>query len=150
VKVDVTAVGYATFSSPYALDFCHTAIKAYTATMNATGDKLMMTLVEGPVPAQTGLFLQGTVGEAVSAAVPLATTVPDPVEGNVLVAHVDEGTVEAGNYVFSGTQDVRSLAFRRLSDPVTMPGGRAYLSHHYVLHLPSYGAQAKEAFGRAV
>jgi len=128
VKVDVTAVGYATFSSPYALDFCHTAIKAYTATMNATGDKLMMTLVEGPVPAQTGLFLQGTVGKAVSAAVPLATTVPDPVEGNVLVAHVDEGTVEAGNYVFSGTQDVRSLAFRRLSDPVTMPGGRAYLS----------------------
>ena len=126
VPVTVTDAGYATFSSPYALDFTSvTDVTAYTAL--ADHDVVRMTKVTGAVPARTGLFLQGTVGTAVSTSVPLATTVVDPVTENHLVAHVEAGEVAAGNYLFSRSKSDGSLAFRILESPYNMTGGRSYL-----------------------
>ena len=124
VPVSVTEAGYATFSSSYALDFTSSEIKAYTATAN--GNKISMTPVNGSVPAETGLFLKGTVGTAKQENIPLATTVPDAIEGNILVAHVEEGDVDAGNYVFSGSGT--NLAFRKLKATTHVDAGRAYIS----------------------
>ena len=126
VPVRVTAAGYATFSSPYALDFTNSTVKAYTATVD--GDKVNMTRQSGTVPAATGLFLQGIVGEDVHVNVPLATEPPEAIIGNALKAHLTDGLVEAGNYVFSGTSDGNRLAFRRLSSDTNIPAGRSYLS----------------------
>jgi hypothetical protein len=126
VPVTVTDAGYATFSSKYALDFTNSAIKAYTASVE--GNRVNMTRQTGTVPAATGLFLQGTVGTAVSVDMPLATSVPADISNNALQPHLEDGIVAAGNYVFSGTATGGQLAFRRLSTDTNVPGGRSYLS----------------------
>ena len=125
VPVSVTAAGYATFSSPYALDFSSSTIKAYTATVS--GNVVNMTRQTGTVPAATGLFLQGTEGTALNENIPLATAVPSATRDNALCAHLTTGIVAAGNYVFSGTSDGSQMAFRKLESDTEIPGGRAYL-----------------------
>ena len=125
VPVSVTAAGYATFSSPYALDFTSSTIKAYTATVS--GNVVNMTRQTGTVPAATGLFLQGTEGTALSEYIPLATAVPNAISNNALCAHLTTGEVEAGNYVLSGTSNGSQMAFRELTSDTKIPGGRAYL-----------------------
>ena len=125
VPATITNAGYATFSSAYALDFSSTGIKAYTATVD--NDKVTMTRVTGTVPAETGLFLQGTEGEVVNESIPLTTIVPDAIANNALVAHINEGIVAAGNYVFSKSSD-GSLAFRLLTKDTNVPAERAYLT----------------------
>ena len=122
VPVSITDAGYATFSSPYALDFTGSDIKAYVARMD--GDVVTMTPIE-KVPAATGLFLQGTEGTAVSLTIPLASET-QAVSGNALKPQLTTGTVGAGNYVFSG-KDGQQLAFRRLTQATSLPAGRAYL-----------------------
>ncbi len=126
-SVTVTSAGYATFSSPYTLDFTNvTDIKAYTA--NIDNDQVIMKKVTGIIPAATGLFLQGNVGTTVICNVPLATTVAAAVEDNALVAHLEAGKVAAGNYVLSA-QNGTNVAFRRLTSDTEMNGGRAYLRY---------------------
>ena len=88
VPVTISEAGYATFSSPYALDFSSTDVKAYVATVGASGDVLAMQRVAGTVPAATGLFLQGTVGQLTQTDIPLATQVPAAIADNALVAHL--------------------------------------------------------------
>ncbi len=121
VPVTIGSTGYATFSSPYALDFRSSDIKAYTATV--TGGKVMMNKVVGSVPASTGLFLQGSTEN-----IPLATDIPPTITGNALMPHLETGTVDAGNYVFSRDKTTGDLSFRRLNSATVVPGGRAYLS----------------------
>ena len=125
VPVSVTAAGYATFSSPYALDFTSSTIKAYTATVS--GNVVNMTRQTGTVPAATGLFLQGTEGTALNENIPLATAVPSAINDNALCAHLTTATVEAGSYVLSGTDDGGQMAFRKLTSDTEIPGGKAYL-----------------------
>ena len=124
IPVSVTDAGYATFSSKYALNFPENGtIKAYKASVN--DNKIKMTQVSGNIPSETGLFLAGTVGEAVETDIPLATSVPNSIEDNILEAHVDEGKVDAGNYVLSGTG--ANIAFRKLGSATNVPAGRAYI-----------------------
>jgi len=123
IPVSVTDAGYATFSSPYALDFTSSSIKAYTATV--TDGKVMMSKVVGSVPAATGLFLQGAEG---TKNIPLATSIPPTIENNALKPHLETGNVAAGNYVFSKDKSTGDLSFRKLSSDTEVPGGRAYLS----------------------
>lgn len=123
VPVKIGSTGYATFSSPYALDFTGSDIKAYTATV--TGDKVMMNKVTGSVPAETGLFLQGSEG---TMNIPLATIIPPTIVDNALMPHLETGIVAAGNYVFSRDKNTGDLSFRRLTSDTEVPGGRAYLS----------------------
>ena len=125
IPVSVTEAGYATFSSKYALNFSENGtIKAYKASVN--DNKIKMTQVSGNIPAKTGLFLAGTVGTAVNADIPLATSVPNSIEDNILEAHVDEGNVDAGNYVLSGTGT--NIAFRKLGSATNVHAGRAYIA----------------------
>lgn len=125
IPVSVTDAGYATFSSQYALNFPENGtIKAYTASVE--NNKIRMTKVSGNIPAETGLFLAGTVGTAVEANIPLATSMPDPISGNIMEPHVDAGEVAAGNYVLSGSGT--NIAFRKLGSATNVPAGRAYIA----------------------
>ncbi|MBQ9231281.1 MAG: hypothetical protein IJ190_08905 [Prevotella sp.] len=126
VPVTISSAGYATFSSPYALDFTNSNIKVYTATVD--GNKVTMTKVNNAVPAATGLFLQGTVGTEVTKNIPLATSIPPTIENNALMPHLETGNVAAGNYVFSKDKNTGDLSFRKLANDTEVPGGRAYLS----------------------
>ncbi len=127
--VTIGAQGYASFSSPYALDFSTVSseVKAYVAESCADG-VVNMTRVTGTVPAETGLLLQSTAGSSVNTAIPLTALVPSPIANNQLVAHVAGGDVAAGNYVFSGKKDGSQLGFRMLTEATAVPAGRSYLS----------------------
>lgn len=123
VPVTISSAGYATFSSPYALDFTNSNIKVYTATVE--DNKVTMTKVNNPVPAATGLFLQGAAG---TENIPLATSIPPTIANNALMPHLETGIVTAGNYVFSKDKNSGDLSFRRLGSDTEVPGGRAYLT----------------------
>ena len=125
ITVAKNAAGYATFSSPYALDFTTSAIKAYTA--NVEDNQVVMTR-QYAVPESTGLFLQFDMDNTDDVYIPLATSVPDAISNNALIAHLTDGNVAAGNYVFSGAADGGQLAFRKLTTDTFVPAGRSYLS----------------------
>ena len=61
VPVTISAAGYATFSSTYALDFTSAAVEAYIAT-GGDANTVTMQKVEGTVAANTGLVLKGAAG----------------------------------------------------------------------------------------
>jgi hypothetical protein len=76
-----STTGYATFSSPYALDFTNvTTLKAYTVTAVA-GSTLTLTQVMGTVPAATGLIVEGATAD-----IPVVATSTTDVSSNLLVA----------------------------------------------------------------
>lgn len=59
VSKSITSAGYATYYSPYALDFTGTGLTAYVATVD--GDNVSFTEVD-KVPANTGVLLKGAQG----------------------------------------------------------------------------------------
>ena len=125
--VQIGTIGYATYSSPYALDFTSSGLKVYKATIG--DNQVLLTDVTGAIPSQTGLFIQGRQGEAISRDIPLLTSsqTAEAIANNDLRPHTDGGKVAAGNYVFSGTRNGENLAFRKLQDDTDVPAGRAYL-----------------------
>lgn len=101
IKVNISAVGMATFSSVNALDFTDVDnIYAYTATIN--GDKISFTRVY-QVPAETGLLLRNPNGDAAEAQVPVISNAT-AVENNALVA-VDTEIVSLASEETDGTKN---------------------------------------------
>ena len=82
----ITAAGYATFSSTYAVDFsAEKNLKAYTATVNE--NKVVMTPIENSiVPANTGVILKGAEKNYTG----VITTKEAVIEKNDLVAATEE------------------------------------------------------------
>ena len=129
VTVTLNASGLATLSSDKALDFTATepvvsadsnpseALTAYIVkSVNSTEAKL--TSVDA-APAETGLVLKGTANAIYS--IPVATTAPAEIEGNLLVAAVTGATVDANSvYVLSGDKFM-------LFAGTEIPAGKAYL-----------------------
>ena len=125
----VTSVGYATFSSEYALDFSNVSgLKAYTVDPATTGNGVVkLTEVAGKVPAATGLLLKSE--GAVSVNVP--TTICTDVISNMLVASVSEVTLTAGStppyrYIL-GNDDTEGIGFYYVNETRTSAAGKAYL-----------------------
>lgn len=84
VSKSISAAGYATFCSPYALDFSTTGLTAYIAT--ATADKVSFSEVSS-VPANTGVLLKGDAG---TYNIPVVASSATDVAANVF-----EGVTEA-------------------------------------------------------
>lgn len=94
VSKTITSAGWATYCSPYALDFSSTITNleaAYIVT-GASGDVVSLTEVEGTVPAETGLLLKGN-GDCVIPVVASSTT---DVSANKLIGKTAEYTLPAG------------------------------------------------------
>ena len=112
--------GYATFGYPAALDL--TDVDAYTVSVSGTTATL--TSVKGKkIPANTGIILKGTNGDAIS--LPLTTASTDEIGTNDL--KVSDGTVtgRAGIYALAKRSDV--VGFYLVDSSVTIPAGKVYL-----------------------
>ena len=120
VAKTISAVGYATYCSPYALDFSSTGLTAYIAKKDDS-NKVTFTEVT-KVPANTGVLLKGDAGDYTINTTPEAT---DNVTDNVLVGVTKDTKKDAGIFVLmNGTQGV---GFYVTKNEFTVGGNTAYL-----------------------
>ena len=130
VTKTITAAGWATYCSPYALDFTGdiaNLTNVYIVT-GANANSLVLTSVKGgTVPANTGLLLKGTAGDVV---IPIAGSSTTNVDANKLVGVTTETPgVAAGIYVLlNGTNGV---GFYETTDAFTVGANTAYLPANF-------------------
>lgn len=133
VTATITPTGYATFSSPYALDFTGNIDgleKVYYASAVAQGS-VTMTELHQTVPAETGLFLKGTPNATVT--IPVVATGDNLPSTNYLKSNTATSTIAASidkayHYVFAyTTSDNSNPGFFNLSSNVSLSAGKAYL-----------------------
>ena len=133
VSATITPTGYATFSSPYALDFTGNIDgleKVYYASAVAAGS-VTMTELNQTVPAETGLFLKGTPNATVT--IPVVATGDNLPSTNYLKSNTATSTIAAStenayHYVFAyTTSDYSNPGFFNLSSDVTLSAGKAYI-----------------------
>lgn len=123
VAKTITAAGWATFCSPYALDFSgdiENLEAAYIVTGGAAG-VLTKTEMTGTVPANTGLLLKGEG----AVAIPVVASSSTDVSANKLVGKTAEYELAAeGGYVLMASP---SLGFYKNSNAFTIGANTAYL-----------------------
>lgn len=137
----ISATGYATYSSAYALDFTYvTAFNAYIATGLDAQKQVVMAPAQQKVPAETGLVLAAE-GGCEATLVPVAASASAIVD-NLLVAHVAAGDVAASagseyRYVLAKKDD--EVGFYKLATTLNLPANRAYLQTTEALATNSTG-----------
>ena len=120
VAKTISAVGYATYCSPYALDFSNTGLTAYIAK-KGDDNKVTFTPVE-KVPANTGILLKGEDGDYT---ISTTTEATDNVTDNVLIGVTKDTKKDAGIFVLmNGTQGV---GFYKTNNAFTVGANTAYL-----------------------
>ena len=124
----VTSVGWATFSSDYALDFTDVeGLEAYMIT-GYNGANIVKSQVKGTVPANTGLLLKGAKGNYV---IPVVGSSSTDVSANKMVAGTGASvSAEAGKtkYVLGVNGSTGKAEFQKIvSTSATVPAGKAYL-----------------------
>jgi len=141
VSTTVSSVGYATFSSTYALDLDHiSGGTAYVVTSAANG-YIHLEEASGVVPANTGLILKAENGGTVT--IPVSASAGTAPTTNYLVAvTADNTTVTAGNYVLAAEDDVAGF-YLIGKTTATLNAGKAYLSSDIPV---SGGAKARLLF----
>lgn len=119
LPVSISAARYATIYAPVALTI-PADVEAYAADF--TDGKVMLTPVEGTIPANTGVVLEGNEGTYNFAITTTNATVNSALSGNKATANVAD---DATAYILSkGTQGV---GFYKLnSTERTIQGGRAF------------------------
>ncbi len=124
----ISAAGWATYCSPYALDLEHATglTDAYIVTGGAAGVLTKTSVKGGTVPANTGLLLKGDEG---TATIPVVASSSTNVEANKLVG-VNAATEIAANagYVLMGSP---SLGFYQNANKFTVGANTAYLPSNF-------------------
>lgn len=116
VSATITSAGYATYYSPYALDFSSVeGLTAYTASV--TGDKVTFTQV-AKVPANTGVLLKGSAGKY---------QIPVVTDGGVATSELVGGTATApaGSFVLMNEND--KVGFYKTKAEFTLGANTAYI-----------------------
>lgn len=120
VTKTISAGGYATYCSPYALDF--SSVEGLTAYIATVSDKIVTFEPVTSVPAQTGVLLKGS---ADTYEIPVIGSSNTDVTGNALVGVVDAVEMGAGIYVLmNGTNGV---GFYKTTGAFTVGANTAYL-----------------------
>ncbi len=131
-SVDVTAAGWATFSTDKALDLANiSGGTAYIVADQTNNGSVTLTEANTAVPANTGLLIKCEGGGTVT--IPVANSGVAPTT-NYLVA--SDGTTEVGinNYVFAYENGTfANPGFYQLTEETTVPTGKAYLSSDVIL-----------------
>jgi hypothetical protein len=127
-EIPVSAAGFATFCSPFALDFTGVStIEAYTAAIN--GSNVEFTKVTGSVPANTGLLVKAAAGTYEVPAVAASTT---DVSGNKLVGTVAGTTIDgtdAGTDYYVLKQNAEGVGFYKVTNAAySVRANSAYLA----------------------
>ena len=138
VSKEVSTAGWATYCSPYALDFTGDITNltdAYIVT-GATGSTLNLTSVKGnKVAANTGILIEGSEG---TVTIPVAASGTDYSATNKLVGVTTETSgVAAGIYVLMGTPKV---GFYETTNAFTVGANTAYLPANFA------GVAARSAY----
>ncbi len=124
VSKTITAAGWATYCSPYALDFTGAIAnltKAYMVTGNS-GSTLTLTPITTTIPANTGILLEGS-GEV---AIPVVASSDTNIDANKLVGTVASTTLTAEQgYVLTYENSV--AGFRKNNNDFTLGANTAYL-----------------------
>ena len=123
ITTTITAAGYATFSSTYAVDFSKAeGLAAYTAKVNDGNQTITLTkIADGIVPANTGVVLKGDAGEYTGT----ITTTDATYAENALFANSAEVTGDGTIYVLNKVGD--NVGFYPLATGATLAAGKAYL-----------------------
>ena len=124
---EVTAAGYATFSSAYPLDLDNiSGATAYIVKADAaSGDNIVITPQTGKVAANTGLILKGDAG---TVTIPVAASGTDISATNKLVAVTADATpIAVGDYVLGAATDNSNVGLYRLTSATNLNKGQAYL-----------------------
>lgn len=128
VSKAISAAGWATYCSPYALDLEHATglTDAYIVTGGDAGVLTKTSVKGGTVPANTGLLLKGDEG---TATIPVVASSSTNVEANKLVG-VNAATEIAANagYVLMGSP---SLGFYQNANVFTVGANTAYLPSNF-------------------
>ena len=118
-SVTIDATGYATFVPTS--DVCFpTGVTAYITT--ARTDETLILTRKTSVPAGTPVILKGDEG---TNALPIITTTPESVAGNLLLA--SDGTVTGGAGIYALSMQGDVVGFYPVGGGVTIPAGTAYL-----------------------
>ena len=124
VSKTITAAGWATYCSPYALDFSSSITnltKAYLVTGNS-GNTLTLTPITTTVPANTGILLEGS-GEV---NIPVVASSTTDVSGNKLVGvTASEKLTAEGGYVLMN--ESAGVGFYKNNKDFTLGANTAYL-----------------------
>ena len=136
VSKTITSAGWATYCSPYPLDFSDdidnlTDVFIITGSQNpgAENDYVAKTSVKGgTVPANTGLLIKGTTG---TVTIPVATSGSTDVDGNKLVGVTTNTVIEAkAGYVLMNDA-TNGLGFYKNEDAFTVGANTAYLPSNF-------------------
>ena len=140
VSKTITAAGWATYCSPYALDFTGEIANltdVYIVDGVTSGSTLNLVSVKGQtVPANTGLLIEGTEGTCV---IPVAASGTADVSANDLVGTTVEAKLDATTgYVLMGSP---AVGFYKNNNNFTLGANTAYLPADFA------GADARDFFG---
>ncbi len=141
VSKTISAAGWATYCSPYALDFSGVeGLTAYIVTGGADG-KLTKSVVTS-VPAGTGVLLKGAAGDYT---IPVAASSATDVTGNKLtgVTTATQIAAEAGYVLMNG---IEGVAFYKNANAFTVGANTAYLPADFDA-TTTPGARAFFSFG---
>ena len=120
VTAEIGAAGYATFSSPYAVDFSETSIEVYTAAVS--GDKVILTEVASKkVPANTGVILKGATANA------NVIEKADALAGNELEISAGTKTSTDAKTVYALAEKGGVVGFYKVKAGVYVPAGKCYI-----------------------
>jgi len=116
----ITAAGWSTLYTPYALDFSGTGLTAYTATCDGT--KVTLTPVEN-VPANTGVVLKGAANTYNIPVIASSSTAKGDLKGSATDAKAFD---ESYNYYYLAMNDANAQ-FKKLTSGGSIAAGKAYL-----------------------
>ncbi len=124
INATISAAGYATFSSTYAVDFSKAeGLAAFTAKVNDGNQTITLTkIADGIVPANTGVVLKGDAGEYTGTITTTETTYAE----NALFANSTEVTGDGATIYVLNKVGV-NVGFYPLAEGKTLAAGKAYL-----------------------
>lgn len=136
VPVTISSVGWATYCSPYNLDFSETGATVYTAARNTTTNNIALSEVSGgKVPANTGVILYKENGGEIT---PAVITTANAVENNELVGIIANTTVAYDpndgkyNYIMEwDSENSKPMFSKAAANGATLRANKAYLSTAY-------------------
>lgn len=121
VSRTITSAKYATYCSPYALDFSGVeGLKAYIAVKS--GNDIVFTQVDD-VPANTGVLLKGDAGDY---AIPVIASSATNVDGNKFVG-VTEETADVAEGIYVLLNGDSGVGFYKTTEAFTVGANTAYL-----------------------
>ena len=130
---NITSAGWATYCSPYALDFSSDITNlddAFIVTGGANGVLAKTSVKGGTVPANTGLLLKGSEG---TVTIPVVASSETNVSANKLIGKTAEYNLAAdGGYVLMN-DETYGLAFYKNENDFTVGANTAYLPANFTV-----------------